>query len=96
MNGLRQSEVSQQGKGTTLAPTIKDQISMIIDWHAHIYTPEEAANDKGTWDGKDGPSWGVGGCAMVIEKFLRAHYETGIDVSVVTNAAQLSAWKECQ
>jgi hypothetical protein len=60
---------------------------MIIDWHAHIYTPEEAANDKGTWDGKDRPSWGVRGCAMVIEKFLRAHYEMGIDVSVVTNAA---------
>jgi hypothetical protein len=34
---------------------------MIIDWHAHIYTPEEAANDKGAWDGKDGPRWGERG-----------------------------------
>ena len=60
---------------------------MIVDWHAHIYTPEEAANDKGTWDGKDGPSWGEGGCPMVLENFLKAHYENGVDVSVVTNAA---------
>jgi aminocarboxymuconate-semialdehyde decarboxylase len=60
---------------------------MIIDWHAHIYTPEEAANDKGTWDGKEGPSWGERGCPMVLENFLRAHHEHGIDISVVTNAA---------
>jgi hypothetical protein len=60
---------------------------MIVDWHAHIYTPEEAAADKGAWDGKDGPSWGKGGCPMVLENFLNAHYAAGIDVSVVTNAA---------
>jgi aminocarboxymuconate-semialdehyde decarboxylase len=60
---------------------------MIIDWHAHIYTPEEAANDKGTWDGKGGPSWGERGCPMVLENFLDAHYEAGVDISVVTNAA---------
>ena len=28
---------------------------MIIDWHSHIYTPEEAAADLGTIDGKIGP-----------------------------------------
>ncbi|MGB6286287.1 MAG: hypothetical protein WBG18_18025 [Xanthobacteraceae bacterium] len=35
---------------------------MIIDWHAHIYTPEEAADDRRTFDGKSGPSWGERGC----------------------------------
>jgi aminocarboxymuconate-semialdehyde decarboxylase len=60
---------------------------VIIDWHAHIYTPEEAANDKGTWDGKGGPSWGERGCPMVLENFLDAHHKAGIDISVVTNAA---------
>ena len=29
---------------------------MIIDWHAHIYTPEEAADDRRTYDGKGGNS----------------------------------------
>ena len=60
---------------------------MIIDWHAHIYTPEEAAGDLGTLDGKNGPKWGERGCPMVLENFLEAHYANGIDISVVTNAA---------
>jgi aminocarboxymuconate-semialdehyde decarboxylase len=60
---------------------------MIVDWHAHIYTPEEAADDKGAWDGNEGPRWGSGGCPMVLENFLKAHYAAGVDVSVVTNAA---------
>ena len=60
---------------------------MIIDWHSHIYTPEEAAADLGTLDGKSGPKWGERGCPMVIENFLDAHYSNGIDISVVTNAA---------
>lgn len=61
---------------------------MIIDWHSHVYTPEEAANDRATYDGKKhGPSWGEGGCPMVLENFLDAHYKAGIDISVVTNAA---------
>ena len=59
---------------------------MIIDWHAHVYTPEEAAADAQTFDGKSGPSWGDR-CPMVIENFLEAHYQNKIDVSVVTNAA---------
>ena len=60
---------------------------MIIDWHSHIYTPEEAADDLGTLDGKHGPKWGERGCPMVLKNFLEAHYENGIDISVVTNAA---------
>jgi aminocarboxymuconate-semialdehyde decarboxylase len=60
---------------------------MIIDWHAHIYTPEEAADDLRTWDGHQGPKWGERGCPMVLENFLRAHRENNIDISVVTNAA---------
>ena len=60
---------------------------MIIDWHSHIYTPEEAADDLGTIDGKRGPRWGERGCAMVLENFLDAHHRNGIDISVVTNAA---------
>jgi len=60
---------------------------MIIDWHAHIYTPEEAAGDLGTLDGKSGPKWGERGCPMVLENFLEAHHANGIDISVVTNAA---------
>jgi hypothetical protein len=63
------------------------ETSVIIDWHAHIYTPEEAAGDLGTLDGKNGPKWGERGCPMVLENFLEAHYANGIDISVVTNAA---------
>jgi hypothetical protein len=29
---------------------------VIIDWHAHIYTLEEAADDRRTYDGTSGPS----------------------------------------
>jgi aminocarboxymuconate-semialdehyde decarboxylase len=60
---------------------------MIIDWHAHIYTPEEAAADQRTFDGSSGPSWGERGCPMVLENFLDAHYKAGVDISVVSNAA---------
>ncbi len=63
------------------------EISVIIDWHSHIYTPEEAADDLGAADGKSGPKWGERGCPMVLENFLDAHYKNGIDISVVTNAA---------
>jgi len=60
---------------------------MILDWHSHIYTPEEAADDLGTLDGKSGPKWGDRGCPMVLENFVRAHHENNINISVVTNAA---------
>ena len=69
---------------------------MIVDWHAHIYTPEEAADDKGAWDGNDGPRWGNGGCPMVLENFLKAHYAAGVDVSVVTNAAHYLRGKQAR
>ena len=67
---------------------------MIIDWHSHIYTPEKAAADLGTIDGKRGPRWGERGCPMVLENFLDAHYKNGIDISVVTNAAHYLRGKE--
>ena len=67
------------------------EISVIIDWHSHIYTPEEAADDRGAADGNSGPKWGERGCPMVLENFLDAHYKNGIDISVVTNAAQAVA-----
>src|SRR5262245_62324448 len=60
---------------------------MILDWHAHIYTPEEAADDLRSFDGNTGPAWGERGCPMVLENFLDAHHKNGIDISVVTNAA---------
>ena len=60
---------------------------MIIEWHSHIYTPEEAADDLRTWDGHSGPKWGERGCPMVLENFLDAHHKANIDISVVTNAA---------
>ena len=37
---------------------------MILDWHSHIYTPEEAADDLRTWDGNTEPSWGERGCPI--------------------------------
>jgi hypothetical protein len=63
------------------------EIGVIIDWHSHIYTPEETADDRGAADGKSGSKWGERGCPMVLENFLDAHYKNGIDISVVTNAA---------
>jgi aminocarboxymuconate-semialdehyde decarboxylase len=62
-------------------------LRMILDWHSHIYTPEEADDDLGTLDGKSGPSWGERGCPMVLENFVRAHHDNNIDISVVSNAA---------
>jgi len=67
---------------------------MILDWHSHIYTPEEAADDLRTWDGNTGPSWGEHGCPMVLENFVRAHNENNIDISVVTNAAHYLKGKQ--
>jgi aminocarboxymuconate-semialdehyde decarboxylase len=59
---------------------------VIIDWHAHVYPPEEAAAEALTFDGKTGPAW-AGRCPMVLENFLDAHFKAGIDISVVSNAA---------
>ena len=59
---------------------------MIIDWHAHVYPPEEAAGDAGTYDGRTGPTW-AGRCPMTVENVLDAHHKAGIDISVGSNAA---------
>ncbi len=59
---------------------------MIIEWHTHVYPPEEAAADARTFDGKSGPTWG-GRCPMTVENVLEAHHKAGIAVSVVSNAA---------
>ena len=61
---------------------------MIIDWHSHIYTPEEVADDLGTLDGKSGPRWGERGCPMVLENFLDAHYKNGIDMHLDWGASK--------
>ena len=58
---------------------------MIIEWHTHVYPPEEAG-DEPTFDGKSGPGW-AGRCPMTVENVLDAHHRAGIDVSVVSNAA---------
>ena len=67
---------------------------MILDWHSHIYTPEEAADDLRTWDGNTGPSWGEHGCPRVLETFLRAHEQNNIDISIVTSAAHYLKGKQ--
>ena len=50
---------------------------MIIDWHAHIYTPEEAAGDLGTLD-DDAIAWceGVRGHADCDELAAVVHLST--------------------
>jgi aminocarboxymuconate-semialdehyde decarboxylase len=59
---------------------------VIIEWHTHIYPPEEAADDARTWDGKDGPTW-AGRCPMTLENVLAAHERCNIDITVFSNAA---------
>jgi aminocarboxymuconate-semialdehyde decarboxylase len=58
---------------------------VIIEWHTHVYPPEEAG-DQPTWDGRSGPTW-AGRCPMTVENVLDAHHKAGIDISVVSNAA---------
>ena len=50
---------------------------MIIEWHTHVYPPEEAAGSA---------FWG-GRCPMTVENVLDAHHQAGLAVSVVSNAA---------
>ena len=59
---------------------------MKIEWHTHVYPPEEAAAAALAWDGKSGPTW-AGKCPMTVENVLDAHHRAGLDVSVVSNAA---------
>jgi len=50
---------------------------MIIDWHTHVHPPKEQA--RPVWQGK---------CPATIENLLKVHDENGLDISVVTSAAQ--------
>jgi aminocarboxymuconate-semialdehyde decarboxylase len=59
---------------------------MIIEWHTHVYPPEEAEADSLAWDGKSGPTWD-GKCPMTIENVMAAHHRSGVAVSVISNAA---------
>jgi aminocarboxymuconate-semialdehyde decarboxylase len=61
-------------------------IAVIIEWHTHVYPPEEAAADARTWDGRSGPTW-AGRCPMSIENVLDAQRKAGVAVGVVSNAA---------
>jgi aminocarboxymuconate-semialdehyde decarboxylase len=45
-----------------------------IDWHTHVYPPEEAAK----------PSW-QGRCPMALENVLDVHRDAGVDRMVVSN-----------
>jgi aminocarboxymuconate-semialdehyde decarboxylase len=66
---------------------------VIIEWHTHVYPPEEAAADARTWDGKSGPTW-AGRCPMTVENVLDAHHKAGIAVSIVSNAAHYMRGKD--
>ncbi|HMA74571.1 MAG TPA: amidohydrolase family protein [Xanthobacteraceae bacterium] len=57
---------------------------MIIEWHTHVYPPEEAAAS---------PLWG-GRCPMTVENVLVAHHKAGLAVSVVSNAAHYLRGKD--
>src|ERR1700756_572468 len=59
---------------------------MIIEWHTHVYPPEEAAADALAWDGASGPTW-AGKCPMTLENVLDAHHKAGVAISVISNAA---------
>jgi aminocarboxymuconate-semialdehyde decarboxylase len=50
---------------------------VIIEWHTHVYPPEEAANST-FWRGR---------CPMTVENVLEAQHRAGIAISVVSNAA---------
>lgn len=50
---------------------------MIIEWHTHVYPPEEAANSA-FWRGQ---------CPMTVDNVLAAQERAGIDISVVSNSA---------
>ena len=63
---------------------------MIIEWHTHVYPPEETG-DEPTFDGKSGPGWG-NRCPMTVENVLDAHHKAGVAVSVVSNACQMNGW----
>jgi len=55
---------------------------MIIEWHNHVYPPEEAEHPE--WEGR---------CPMSIENVLEANAKSGVDAIVVTNAAHYMRYK---
>ena len=55
---------------------------MIIEWHNHVYPPEEAAHPE--WEGR---------CPMSIENVLQTNEQAGVDAIVVTNAAHYMRYK---
>jgi predicted TIM-barrel fold metal-dependent hydrolase len=59
---------------------------VIIEWHTHVYPPEEAAAS---------PLWG-GRCPMTVENVLAAHHKAGLAVSVVSNAAHYLRGKDAK
>ncbi len=48
---------------------------MIIDWHMHVHDPKDAEHPR--WKGR---------CPMTLERVLEAHAQTGLDISVISNA----------
>jgi aminocarboxymuconate-semialdehyde decarboxylase len=58
-------------------------MDMIIEWHNHVYPPEEAAGKE--WEGR---------CPMTIENVLEANEKVGIDTLVVSNAAHYMRYKQ--
>lgn len=66
---------------------------MIIEWHTHVYPPEEAAADSRAWEGKNlGPAWD-GRCPMTIDNVMDAHRRSGVALSVISNAAHYIRYK---
>jgi aminocarboxymuconate-semialdehyde decarboxylase len=59
---------------------------VIIEWHTHVYPPEEAAAS---------PLW-RGRCPMTVENVLAAHHQAGVAVSVVSNAAHYLRGKDAK
>jgi aminocarboxymuconate-semialdehyde decarboxylase len=59
---------------------------VIIEWHTHVYPPEEAAASP-LWDGR---------CPMTVENVLAAHHKAGLAVSVVSNAAHYLRGKDAK
>src|SRR5262249_61692817 len=59
---------------------------VIIEWHTHVYPPEEAAAS---------PLWG-GRCPMTVENVLAAHHNAGVAISVVSNAAHYLRGKDAK
>ena len=71
---------ARTGIAVAASPAIvHGEIDVIIDWHGRIYTPEEAAGDLGTLDGKM-VRMGRTRLPMVLENFLEAHHANGIDI----------------